>query len=98
MYYTVKDIAALANVTIKTLHHYHRIGLLVPRKISDAGYRLYGQEELERLQEILFFRELDFSLKDIREAMANSTNRTTTLMKQRSLLITRRGRLEQLIQ
>jgi DNA-binding transcriptional MerR regulator len=59
MLYTVNEVA-----TVKTLHHYHKIGLLEPCDISDAGYRLYGNEELERLQQILFYRELDFSLKD----------------------------------
>ncbi|XWX60162.1 MerR family transcriptional regulator [Desulfitobacterium sp. AusDCA] len=64
MLYTVKEVAELAGVTIKTLHHYHKIGLLLPCEITDAGYRLYGPKELERLQQILFYRELDFSLND----------------------------------
>jgi DNA-binding transcriptional MerR regulator len=64
MLYTVNEVARLTGVTVKTLHHYHKINLLEPCAISDAGYRLYGNEELERLQQILFYRELDFSLKD----------------------------------
>lgn len=59
MLYTVKEVSELSNVTVKTLHHYHKIGLLLPCKASGAGYRLYGTNELERLQEILFFREMD---------------------------------------
>ncbi|GGB40658.1 hypothetical protein GCM10011409_17690 [Lentibacillus populi] len=66
MLYTVKEMAKFANVTIKTLHHYHKIGLLYPYKVSEAGYRLYGMKELERLQQILFYRELDFPLKEIK--------------------------------
>lgn len=65
--YTVKEVSELSKVTIKTLHHYHKIGLLLPSRISDAGYRLYGMKELERLQEILFYRELEFSLDQIKE-------------------------------
>jgi DNA-binding transcriptional MerR regulator len=61
MLYTVKEVSDLSGVTIKTLHHYHKIGLLKPREISEAGYRLYGERELERLQEILFYRELELS-------------------------------------
>jgi len=97
MLYTVKEISALAHVTIKTLHHYHKVGLLVPQEISEAGYRLYGQPELERLQQILFYRELDFSLADIRDALAQDSDRINVLTRQRSLLLSRRGRLDRLI-
>lgn len=54
MLYGVKETAALSKVTVKTLHHYHKTGLLMPCEISEAGYRLYGTEELERLQQIIF--------------------------------------------
>lgn len=63
---TVKAVAELAGVSVRTLHHYDEIGLLKPAGQSAAGYRLYSQEDLERLQQILFFRELGFSLKEIR--------------------------------
>jgi len=98
MLYTVKDFAELANVTVKTLHHYHKIGLLVPCKVSEAGYRLYGQKELERLQQILFYRELDFSLTDIQKAMADGSNRLEILAGQRRFLTMRLKRIERLIQ
>jgi len=97
MYYTVKEMAELANVTVKTLHHYHKIKLLVPCKLSEAGYRLYGQNELERLQEILFFRELDFSLKHIQEILTEDADRVNILTKQRGMLKGRSQRLERLI-
>lgn len=57
MLYTLKEVSELSGVTIKTLHHYHKIGLLAPCEISEAGYRLYGTKELERLQQILFYRK-----------------------------------------
>ncbi len=98
MLYTVKEAASLANVTVKTLHHYHKIGLLVPCEISEAGYRLYGQQELERLQQILFYRELDFSLKDIQAAMSADSDRAEVLTRQRRLLAARLKRLERLVQ
>lgn len=94
---TVKELAKLAKVTVKTLHHYHKIGLLIPSEINGAGYRFYGQKEIEQLQQILFFRELDFSLKDIGEALAKETDRTQVLTRQRGLLLMRRERLERLI-
>ncbi|GIN87757.1 hypothetical protein J6TS2_41430 [Heyndrickxia sporothermodurans] len=83
MLYTVKEISEMANVTIKTLYHYHKLGLLLPSKISEAGYRLYGQKELERLQEILFFRELDFPLKDIKTILDGQPERLSVLSNQK---------------
>ena len=97
MLYTVKEVAELAGVTIKTLHYYHKIGLLRPCKITDAGYRLYGEEEFERLQQILFYRELDFSLTDIKAAMEDEPIRLKCLTKQQELLFARRQRLDRLL-
>ena len=62
---TVNEIAQLAHVSVRTLHHYDAIGLLKPTKITDSGYRLYDDTALERLYLILLFRELEFPLKDI---------------------------------
>ncbi|MFD1677484.1 MerR family transcriptional regulator [Alicyclobacillus fodiniaquatilis] len=98
MLYTVKEVAELANVTIKTLHHYHKIALLIPREINEAGYRLYGMQELERLQQILFYRELDFSLQEIKQLLEDEPGRLAILAKQKDLLLARKQRLEQLIQ
>lgn len=97
MQYTVKEIAELTGVTIKTLHHYHKIGLLVPFKMTEAGYRLYGAKELERLQQILFYRELDFSLTEIKKALQNESSRMECLTKQQKLLIARRQRMDCLL-
>lgn len=64
--YSVKQLARLAGVTPKTLHLYDQIGLLKPAERTDARYRLYGEKELYRLQQILFYKELDFPLKKIK--------------------------------
>ncbi len=69
MRYTVKELADLAGVSRRTLHYYDEIELLKPSAYGENGYRFYGEEALVRLQQILFFRELDFSLKDIRAAL-----------------------------
>ena len=64
--YTVKQLAGLAGVSVRTLHYYDEIGLLRPSAVAENGYRYYGEEAALRLQQILFFRELDFNLKDIK--------------------------------
>ncbi|GAA3401448.1 MerR family transcriptional regulator [Paenibacillus hodogayensis] len=98
MLYTVKEVSELSKVTIKTLHHYHKIGLLLPSQVSEAGYRLYGNEELERLQQILFYRELDFSLDQIKEMMERHSDRLFILSQQEELLLDRKQRLETIVQ
>ncbi|WP_336772138.1 MerR family transcriptional regulator [Paenibacillus sp. MMO-58] len=97
MLFSVKEVSEMADVTIKTLHHYHKIGLLMPSEISEAGYRFYGEKELQRLQEILFYRELEFSLVQIKEIMNTNPDRRTILEKQEALLISKSRRLHTLI-
>ena len=65
MSYSVGQVARLAGITIRTLHHYHEIGLLVPGGQSGAGYRRYSEADLDRLQRVLFYRELGFPLEEI---------------------------------
>ena len=65
MRYTIKEIAGLAGVTTRTLRYYDQIGLLLPAEIGDNGYRYYNQDSLLKLQQILFFRELDVPLSEI---------------------------------
>ncbi|MBS0334968.1 MAG: MerR family transcriptional regulator [Proteobacteria bacterium] len=67
--YTVKDVARLSGVSVRALHHYDEIGLLKPACVGANGYRYYGREELLRLQQILFHRELGFSLEEIGRAL-----------------------------
>lgn len=92
------EIAKLAGVTVRTLHYYDKIGLLAPSEITEAGYRIYNDDTLATLQQILFFRELDFSLSDIREIMANPHYRKVeALTKHKELLLQKRSRLDGLI-
>lgn len=95
----VKEVSDLAGISVRTLHHYHEIGLLVPEKITEAGYREYSDENLEKLQQILFFKELGFPLKQIKEILESpSFGRLEALEMQRDLLLNKRKRLDQMIQ
>jgi MerR family transcriptional regulator, thiopeptide resistance regulator len=67
--YTVGELAGLAGVSVRTLHLYDQKGLVSPSGRTPAGYRLYGETDLLRLQQVLFYRELDFSLEDIKKAL-----------------------------
>ena len=66
---TVKDVSEISRVSIRTLRYYDEIGLLNPTELSDAGYRLYDSKALERLREIMFFKELEIPLEDINKIM-----------------------------
>jgi len=91
---TVGAVSNLAGVTVRTLHHYDEIGLVTPAGRTDTGYRSYGPAEVERLQEVLFFRELGFPLEEIREMMDSPAyTRTGALQRQRQLLEERADRL-----
>ncbi len=67
--YLVNELAEISGVTVRTLHHYDEIGLLIPSERSDKGHRFYSKRELLRLQQILFYKELDMSLQEIREVL-----------------------------
>lgn len=56
----INEVAKITGITVRTLHYYDEIGLLIPNEITDSGYRIYNEDALETLQQILFFRELDF--------------------------------------
>jgi MerR family transcriptional regulator, thiopeptide resistance regulator len=84
---SVSQVSKLSKVSVRTLHHYDALGLLRPSGRSEAGYRLYGQRDLVRLQRILFYRELEFSLDEIKEILSNpSFDLRTALLSQRQLL------------
>jgi DNA-binding transcriptional MerR regulator len=84
---TVGAVARLAGVTVRTLHHYDEIGLVAPSGRTGAGYRTYGRTEVERLQEVLFFRELGFALEEIKQIVSRpGYDRLTALVRQRELL------------
>lgn len=96
---TVGEVAALARVTVRALHHYDEIGLVQPSGRSEAGYRLYDEGDLERLQQVLFYRELGFALDDIGELMASPDfERGTALREQRRLLEEQGERLRAMIE
>ncbi len=91
--YTVGEVARLAHVSVRTLHHYDGIGLLTPSGRSAAGYRLYSRADLRRLQQVLFYRELEFGLDEIAEILADPDAGTDDhLRKQHRLLRERLAR------
>ena len=84
---TVKDVSKLTGVSVRTLHYYDAIGLLTPTKVTDAGYRMYDDTALSRLQSILLFRELQFPLKEIKEFLDSPNfNQEETIAQQIKLL------------
>jgi DNA-binding transcriptional MerR regulator len=96
--YSVNQLAKMAGVSVRTLHHYDRFGLLKPSVRTEARYRLYGKDELIRLQQILFYKELDFSLADIRRILNDPNfDRVTALESHRHALERRRDKLTTLL-
>jgi DNA-binding transcriptional MerR regulator len=97
--FTVKKLSTLAGVTPRTLHHYDRIGLLKPSRVGENGYRYYGEESVLRLQQILFYRELDLPLEEVKRIMGRRDfDLISTLESHRVQLGMRIVRLERLIQ
>lgn len=95
---TVHEVSKLAGVSIRTLQYYDKIGLLHPAKYTESGYRLYDDTALEKLQQILLFRELEFSLKDIKAIMDNPNfDRRKALEQQIALLTLKKEYLKNLI-
>jgi DNA-binding transcriptional MerR regulator len=98
MKYTVHEVSSLAGVSVRTLHYYHEIGLLTPSSVRENGYREYTDVELARLQQILFFRELEFSLEKIKEVMSSPEYRPfEALVAQRRLLELKQKRITSLL-
>jgi DNA-binding transcriptional MerR regulator len=94
----VGEVARLAHVTVRALHHYDRVGLLRPSGRSEAGHRLYAEQDLERLQTVLLYRELGFGLGEIRDLLAEpGFDRREALRAQRAQLARRCGRLEAML-
>lgn len=99
MSYTVQKLATLAGVSIRTLHYYDEIGLLRPAGVKKNGYRYYEEKELLVLQQILFFRELDFPLEDIKRILFSpSFDMSEALRDQRKLIEFKKTRLTKLVQ
>lgn len=96
---TVRQLAALAGVTVRTLHHYDEIGLLPPARVGHNGYRYYGRAEMLRLQRILFHRDLGVPLEEIGELLAlEGEDQVGVLLRHRERLEAHRGRLSVLIE
>lgn len=96
---TVSQVAKLTGISIRTLQYYDEIGLLKPSELTSSGYRLYDEEALQTLQQILFFKELGFPLKEIREILEKPDfDRMTAFKKQKELLLLKRNRIDRLIQ
>ncbi len=94
----VSQLSKLSGLSVRTLHYYDEIGLLKPGAVSGAGYRAYGEEAVERLSQVMFFRELGFPLKDIRAILESpSFDRNAALEQQIGLLKLKREHLDNLI-
>ena len=96
---TVKDVSEIAGVSIRTLRHYDEIGLLKPTELTEAGYRLYDDKALEKLQEIMFYRELEIPLSEIKTILENPFyDKKQALLTQKALLEQKRNRLNGIIE
>lgn len=95
---TVKQVSNLTGLSVRMLHHYDKIGLFKPSELSQSGYRLYIDDDLKNLQQILFFKELDFPLKEIKSIIKSpSFDRKRALINHKDLSILKRNRLNKLI-
>lgn len=95
----INEISKLTGVSIRMLHHYDKIGLLVPSKRTDANYRMYSDEDVAKLYQILLFKELEFSLQEIKTILQDENfDREKALKEQRNLIIKKKNRLEKIIE
>ena len=98
MMMTVKQVSVLTGVSVRTLQFYDEIGLLKPTQMTESGYRLYDESALEVLQQILFFKELDFTLREIKVIMENPQfDKKAAFEKQKELIRLNRDRLNGLL-
>ncbi len=98
MEYTVQGLGQLAGISARTLRYYDEIGILKPARMNSSGYRIYGQKEVDRLQQILFYRELGMSLDNIKEIITSpSFDEVEALREHQVKLLAKKEQLEQLI-
>ena len=98
MEYTVQKLASLTGISTRTLRYYDEIGILKPARINSSGYRIYGQAEVDRLQQILFYRELEVSLDRIKEIITDPAfDGAAALKEHRKKLLEKKKQLEVLI-
>jgi DNA-binding transcriptional MerR regulator len=94
----INEVAKLVNISIRTLHYYDEIDLLKPKKVNSSGYRIYDEDNLKKLQQIMFLREMDFTLKDIKSILDNDEfDYNKAFINHKSLLVKKRDRLNKLI-
>lgn len=94
----VKEVTDLMGVSARTLHHYDEIGLLTPKETTSSGYRLYTEENIKTLQQILIFKELSLSLKEIRKIIYSpSFNHGEALLFQRKMLLEKQSNIDKMI-
>lgn len=99
MEYTVQKLAKLAGVSTRTLRYYDEIGILKPARINSSGYRIYGQKEVDRLQQIMFYREMDMSLDNIKIILSSPAfNEAAALRDHRERLLEKRQQIDNLIE
>jgi DNA-binding transcriptional MerR regulator len=98
MEYTVQRLGNLAGISTRTLRYYDEIGILKPARINSSGYRIYGKDEVDRLQQILFYKELGISLESIKEIISSpSFDRARALREHRERLLEKRKQLDMLL-
>lgn len=98
MEYTIKKLSSLAGVTTRTLRYYDEVGLLKPARINSSGYRIYGEKEVDRLQQILFYRELNMGIDHIKKILASPAyDEVRALMDHKKKLLEKRDQLNLLI-
>lgn len=98
MEYTILKLAKMAGVSTRTLRYYDEVGILQPARINSSGYRIYGSKEVDRLQQILFYRELDFSIDKIKEILDSTDfDELRALTTHREQLLNKRKQLDLLI-
>lgn len=95
MEYSIREVSKMAGVSTRTLRYYDEIGLLRPSRVNSSGYRIYGKEEINRLQQILFYREFEMPLEKIAEIMGSiSYDREKALLEHREKLIAKKDQIE----
>lgn len=95
---TVKGVSQLTGISVRTLHYYDEIGLFKPTEVNEAGYRLYDDKAIDKLGQILVFKELDIPLADIKLFMENpDLDSSSVLAKQREMLCLKKQRIERII-
>ena len=97
MAFTVGELAKLTGITVRALHHYDEIGLVVPSQRTASGYRLYDDRDVIRLQQVLLFRELGLPLDEIAFAIAEAGTREELLRKHREVLVAKRSRIDAML-